>query len=115
MKPQPGKFLIGLTGNIATGKSVVRKMLEQAGVFGIDADSLSHYVIRAGASGYKPVVEQFGEGILNSIGEIDRRRLGRIVFNDPEVLTEAGKYYPPSGTGENSRTAGNDTIFSHCD
>lgn len=61
-------------------------MLEQAGVFGIDADSLSHYVIRAGASGYKPVVEQFGEGILNSKGEIDRRRLGRIVFNDPKSL-----------------------------
>jgi len=86
VKPQPGKFLIGLTGNIATGKSIVRKMLEQAGVFGIDADSLAHYVIKAGASGYKPVLEQFGEGILNSIGEIDRRRLGKIVFNDPESL-----------------------------
>lgn len=61
-------------------------MLEQAGVFGIDADSLAHYVIKAGASGYAPVIEQFGEGILNSIGEIDRRRLGRIVFKDPESL-----------------------------
>ena len=78
--------MIGLTGNIATGKSAVRNMLEELGAYGIDADALAHRVIARGAPGYARVVESFGERILNGDGQIDRTRLGQIVFGDPEAL-----------------------------
>jgi dephospho-CoA kinase len=84
----PGKFIIGLTGNIATGKSVVRKMLEHLGAYGIDADALAHRAIALGAPGYRPVLECFGKWILQPDGQIDRARLGRIVFSDPEALAQ---------------------------
>jgi dephospho-CoA kinase len=82
----PGKYVIGLTGNIATGKSVVRKMLEHLGAYGIDADALSHRAIAKGAPGYQRVIDAFGKWILDSSGEIDRTKLGRLVFSDPEAL-----------------------------
>ncbi|MHB1119947.1 MAG: dephospho-CoA kinase [Bellilinea sp.] len=81
-----GKYVIGLTGNIATGKSVVRRMLEHLGAYGIDADALAHRTIARGAPGYQAVVDQFGKWIVNSDGEIDRGRLGRVVFSDPQAL-----------------------------
>jgi dephospho-CoA kinase len=83
----PGKIIIGLTGNIATGKSVVRKMLEHLGAYGIDADALSHRAIAKGAPGYQPVVDAFGQWLVDQQGEIDRGKLARLVFNDPEALT----------------------------
>ena len=86
MSAWKGKFVIGLTGNIATGKSVVRKMLEHLGAYGIDADALAHRAIAKGAPGYQPVVEQFGKWVLTSDGQIDRAKLARIVFTDPEAL-----------------------------
>lgn len=86
MSKWPGKTVIGLTGNIGTGKSVVRRMLEHLGAFGIDADALSHRAIARGAPGYNQVVTQFGRWILNSDGEIDRQRLGKVVFSDPQAL-----------------------------
>jgi dephospho-CoA kinase len=81
-----GKYVIGLTGNIATGKSVVRKMLEHLGAYGIDADALAHRAIARGAPGYKPVVEAFGTWILNDEKQIDRSRLAKIVFSDSHAL-----------------------------
>ncbi len=86
MSGWPGKFVIGLTGNIATGKSVVRRMLEHLGAYGIDADALAHRAIARDAPGYKPVLETFGTWILNGDGQIDRARLARVVFNDHEAL-----------------------------
>lgn len=86
MSKWAGKFVIGLTGNIGTGKSVVRRMLEHMGAFGIDADALSHRVIARDAPGYQPVIEMFGRWIVGPDGEIDRGRLGRIVFADPEAM-----------------------------
>jgi dephospho-CoA kinase len=82
------KFVIGLTGNIATGKSVVRKMLEHLGAYGIDADALAHRAIAQGSPGYRPVVETFGKWILTADGQIDRARLARIVFSDEEALAQ---------------------------
>jgi len=55
-----GKKIIGLTGNIATGKSVVRRMLEHLGAYTIDADGLAHRVMAKGAPGYKPIIDTFG-------------------------------------------------------
>jgi len=84
----PGKKVIGLTGNIATGKSVVRRMLEHLGAYGIDADALSHRAIAKGAPGYQPVIETFGKWILDDKGEIDRVKLGKLVFGDPAALAQ---------------------------
>lgn len=81
-----GKYVIGLTGNIATGKSVVRKMLEHLGAYGIDADALSHRAIAKGAPGYAKVVKEFGNWIVGSDGEIDRSKLGNRVFSEPAAL-----------------------------
>ncbi|MCX7608269.1 MAG: dephospho-CoA kinase [Anaerolineales bacterium] len=88
MSKWPGKYVIGLTGNIATGKSVVRRMLEHLGAYTIDADVLAHRAIAKGAPGYKPVIETFGKFILDEQGEIDRKKLGRIVFNDPQAMAQ---------------------------
>jgi dephospho-CoA kinase len=83
----PEKTIIGLTGNIATGKSVVRKMLEHLGAYGIDADALSHRAVARGAPGHQPVLDTFGKWMLNADGEIDRVRLGRLVFTDSEAMS----------------------------
>jgi dephospho-CoA kinase len=84
----PGKTVIGLTGNIATGKSVVRRMLEHLGAFGIDADGLAHRAMSPGAPAYKPIIENFGRWVLSDDGQIDRAKLGRIVFADPNALAQ---------------------------
>jgi dephospho-CoA kinase len=88
MSAWPGKYVIGLTGNIATGKSVVRKMLEHLGAYGIDADALGHRAIAKDAPGYKPVLETFGKWILAPDGQIDRGKLARVVFADPDALNQ---------------------------
>ena len=86
MSKWEGKYTIGLTGNIGTGKSVVRRMLEHLGAYGIDADALAQRTYARGAPGFKAVVDQFGKWILNPEGEVDRGRLGRLVFSDPQAL-----------------------------
>jgi dephospho-CoA kinase len=82
----PSKYVIGITGNIATGKSVVRKMLEHLGAYGIDADTLAHRAVAKGAPGYSAVVQTFGEWILDPEGHIDRIKLARVVFGDALAL-----------------------------
>ena len=86
MSKYPDKYVIGLTGNIATGKSVVRKMLEHLDAYGIDADALSHRAIAKRAPGYRPVVDTFGKWILASDGQIDRDKLANLVFSNSEAL-----------------------------
>src|SRR5512139_2555814 len=99
--PRTTHYLIGLTGNIATGKSTVAKMLEELGATVIDADALVHELQRKGTPTYAAIVAAFGPGILDRAGEIDRKALGAIVFADaaqlrtlesivhPAVLTES--------------------------
>ena len=91
----PGKYLIGLTGNIATGKSVVRKMIEHLGAYGIDADSLANRVLAKGAPGYQPVVDFFGKWILGIDGQVDRTKLSRLVFTDPDALAQLERMIHP--------------------
>jgi dephospho-CoA kinase len=86
MSGWPGKYIIGLTGNIATGKSVVRRMLEHLGAFGIDADALAHRTFAPEAPGYHPLIQAFGRQILLPDGRVDRARLGALVFTDPQAL-----------------------------
>ncbi len=87
MSAWPGKFVIGLTGNIATGKSEVRRMLQKLGACGVDADALAHQVILKDEPAYNKVIDVFGQALLNSDGQIDRARLGQIVFVDPAALS----------------------------
>src|SRR3989304_2189402 len=86
MSPWHGKCVIALTGNIGPGKTGVRKMLEHAGAFGIDADGLSHRAVQIDAPGYQSVADAFGKYTLKDDGQIDRKKLGGIVFSDPTAL-----------------------------
>lgn len=79
-------YVIGLTGNIATGKSTVCSILEQLGARVIDADQAAHAVLQRGTRPWHSVVEAFGYDILQYDGHIDRRKLGAIVFNDAAKL-----------------------------
>lgn len=80
------KYVIGLTGNIATGKSLVLKMLQHLGAFPIDADGLAHQVMLPNAPAYQPVIEWFGKWVVGADGRIDRERLGTVAFSHPEAL-----------------------------
>jgi dephospho-CoA kinase len=91
----PGKYVIGLTGNIATGKSVVRRMLEHLGAYTIDADALSHRVISRGAPGYQPVLDTFGKWLLGPDGQINRAKLGHLVFGDQDALKQLEEIIHP--------------------
>jgi dephospho-CoA kinase len=76
-------IVAGLTGGIATGKSTVAAIFEEAGARLIDADRIAREVVRKGSSAHRDIVAHFGRDVLLGDGEIDRRRLAAIVFNDP--------------------------------
>jgi dephospho-CoA kinase len=77
---------VGLTGGIACGKSGIRQELERLGAAVCDADQLSREAVVPGSFGLGCLVNEFGEGILQPDGTLDRRRLGAIAFADPEKL-----------------------------
>jgi dephospho-CoA kinase len=87
--------VIGLTGNIACGKSVVARMFEELGAKIIDADRIARLVVEPGEPAWKEIVEKFGEGILNTDRTIDRNKLGEIVFNDNEKREELNRITHP--------------------
>jgi dephospho-CoA kinase len=98
-----GKYLIGLTGNIATGKSTVAGMLSDLGATVVDADALTHELQRKGTPTYAAIVAAFGQGILDPSGEIDRRALGAIVFSDPDQLRRLEAIVHPAVAIESQR------------
>jgi dephospho-CoA kinase len=75
--------VIGLTGGIASGKSVVSRMLAERGALIIDADKVGHEAYAPGSDCYTAVVDAFGRDIVAPDGEIDRKALGAKVFGDP--------------------------------
>ena len=79
-------LVVGLTGGIGTGKSEVARLLENLGASVINADQVGHEAYTPHSPAWRDVVEAFGEEILQEGGEIDRRKLGGIVFADPEQL-----------------------------
>lgn len=76
----------GLTGGVASGKSTVARMFEELGAKTIDADRLGHDLIQPSFPAYREIVDRFGGEILDPSGEIDRRKLGAVVFIDSEKL-----------------------------
>ncbi len=82
MSRWPRKYIVGVTGNICAGKSAVCNILEDIGAQIIDADIITHDVMKSYSPVFKDIVEEFGEKILNNKGEIDRKILGQIVFSD---------------------------------
>ncbi len=82
------KYVIGLTGNIATGKSLVASRLGFHGALLIDADRVAHHAMEPGDTAWDQVRERFGEGVLRADGTVDRRALGQIVFDDPAALSD---------------------------
>lgn len=79
-------FVLGLTGGIGTGKSQVGEILAGLGASIINADSLGHKVYEPGTDGWTEVVSAFGEDVLSPTGEVDRKKLGGVVFSDPRTL-----------------------------
>lgn len=77
-------LIVGLTGGIASGKSLVTRVLRDLGAHVIDADKIVHGLLGAGQDACREVVHHFGPAILQPDGSIDRRKLGDIIFNHPE-------------------------------
>lgn len=75
-------IVAGLTGGIATGKSTVSSFLREAGAVIIDADAIARDVVKKDLPAWHEIVGVFGKGILLPDGEIDRIRLGKIIFRD---------------------------------
>jgi len=81
---KPFVLRVGLTGGIATGKSTVARIFATLGATILDADEIAHRLVEKGAPAYEAVARAFGEEILAPDGVINRSRLGRIIFSDPE-------------------------------
>lgn len=81
----PAVFRVGLSGGIATGKSVVGEVFRQEGAFVLDADAVAHDLMAPETESFGEIRRAFGDGILDGHGAIDRRRLGSLVFRDPEA------------------------------
>ncbi|MCY7814930.1 dephospho-CoA kinase [Bacillus haynesii] len=77
-------LVIGLTGGIASGKSTVAQMFQQCGITVVDADVIAKEAVEQGMPAYQKIAETFGEGVLLETGDIDRRKLGEIVFANEE-------------------------------
>ncbi|MCH7707080.1 MAG: dephospho-CoA kinase [Myxococcales bacterium] len=77
--------VIGLTGGIASGKSLVSQQLAERGAVVIDADKVGHEAYRQGTETFQAVVDAFGSDIVGAAGEVDRKALGAKVFADPEA------------------------------
>jgi len=81
-----GLPVIGVTGKSGSGASAVSKILERMGGFVINADALAHELYLLDGLAYAPVVDAFSKEILNGAGEIDRKKLGSLVFADPDKM-----------------------------
>ncbi len=87
--------VIGLTGGMGTGKSEVAAALAELGAEVIDADREGHSAYRSGTSGWERVLELFGRDILDAEGQVDRAKLGSLVFGDPRALASLNRAVHP--------------------
>ncbi len=85
----------GLTGGIASGKSTVARMFEKLGAHVIDADRIGHEILRSDSPVFPDIIRHFGRDILDASGEIQRERLGAMVFTDRDRLAELNALVHP--------------------
>jgi dephospho-CoA kinase len=88
-------LLVGLTGNIGSGKSTVDQLLSERGATIIDADVLSRRAVESGTPAYRSIVERWGTSILGPDGMLDRGALRRIVFSEPAELEQLNSLVHP--------------------
>jgi dephospho-CoA kinase len=88
-------LLVGLTGNIGSGKSTVAQLLSERGATIIDADVLARRAVELGTAAYGSIVERWGTSILAADGLIDRAALRRIVFSEPQELEQLNAIVHP--------------------
>jgi dephospho-CoA kinase len=96
---------VGLTGGIACGKSYVLRRLAAAGLGALDLDAVAHEVMAAGGAAHADVVNEFGSGILAADGGVDRKRLGDLVFADPNARARLNALVHPRVRAEEARRA----------
>ncbi len=87
--------VIGLTGGIGSGKSTVAQFLEELGAVIVDLDKVGHEAIKPGGEAWERIVGEFGKDILTDGGDIDRARLGKLVFNNREALARLNRIVHP--------------------
>jgi len=88
--------VLGLTGNIGSGKSTVGTILRQLGCPVVDADREAHRSYKAGSPVWQQIVDEFGTGVIGADGEIDRGALGAIVFSQPTALARLNAIVHPA-------------------
>ena len=94
---------VGLTGGIGSGKSTVAAELERLGAVVVDADRIAREVVAPGTPGLAAVVEEFGPGVLDPDGSLDRQALAARVFTDPAALRRLGEITHPLVAAESRR------------
>jgi dephospho-CoA kinase len=95
--PEESPGLLGITGNIACGKSLVSSILSDLGAEVIDADLVAHEMMQPGSSVLNQIAERFGPDVLNPDGSLNRAAMGQIVFSDPEALADLEEItHPPT-------------------
>lgn len=92
----PHSIILGITGGIACGKTETGRILSSEGFKVLDSDFLAHELMGKGFSVYDAVVQAFGGAILGEDGEIDRGKLGALVFSDPQALCELNRLVHPA-------------------
>lgn len=116
MKQNSSK-IIGLTGGIATGKSTVVNILKEYNYIIIDADKISREVVEKNKYAYNNILNLFGKSILNLNGEIDREKLGQIIFKDKDLRNKLNNIVHPKiyenirNQIEKYKNEGKDIIF----
>lgn len=92
----PGRLIVGLTGNIATGKSAVMALAAERGALTIDADKLVHEILDEDTAVQEAIVDAFGPDVRRPDGRIDRPALGAIVFGSPQALRRLEQIVHPA-------------------
>jgi dephospho-CoA kinase len=87
---------IGLSGGIGSGKSTVAKILSELGAVVIDADAIAKEVLETGQVGYENVIHNFGDSVLDPTGNIDRKKLAELVFQDETKLAKLESIVHPA-------------------
>lgn len=88
-------FLVGLTGNIGSGKSTVAQLLSERGATIIDADVLARRAVESGTEAHRAIAERWGTSILSADGTLDRAALRRVVFSDADELEQLNAIVHP--------------------